>query len=65
MRYVYRIGAQVRSIVSLHQIRLDENTWHDIVIMRMTNGSHTLLVDDRWYKSQVSSIHIYLCVIYM
>ena len=55
--YVYSVGGKMGNIKTEKLHQLDDNSWHDVVIMRLTGGEHYLIVDNVKYATTQVCIH--------
>ena len=55
--YVYSVGGKMGNIKTEKLHQLDDNSWHDVVIMRLTGGEHYLIVDNVKYATTQVRIH--------
>ena len=63
--YVYSVGGKMGNIKTEKLHQLDDNSWHDVVIMRLTGGEHYLIVDNVKYATTQVRIHSLPCFMYI
>jgi len=62
LRYIYSIQGATGMIETESSDALNDRKWHDVVIMRLSDGSYYLIVDDVKYANAEVSLCSMQCL---